>query len=536
MRKIVKNITLVITALLLTLGLVACSKGKINLSKSSASVKVGETVEVAFTLEKLADDTVVTVESSDNSVVTAVVEGLKVKVTGVKVGSADLTLKAGKVTAKIKVTVTAQTGERIDFSETMTKKTILKLWMDDSDGAYAKPLIAAFNKLYPNIQVVFTHMGVVDAEERLKVVGPTGGGADIFQFPHDHVSTSITSDLLLELPENIVQLIESNTHEIGIATATAQYNAATGVYGPSSGAEAKMYGLPTSIESIGLFYNADLLEEAIGSSDPADIPTTFEELLSHAAKWNNKEVAVGRTRLDEGESFLLTGSHWADSYFMQPFYSAFGQYPFGPNLDDKENVGFTSPAVKNTLQWLRTNLQPATTGSQNHDTSGSSKFEEGKSPFIIAGPWNHEAYKAKGLNYGVVKMPTIGGNETKTFAGAIITGVYKYSTNTEDALKFIEFMNSEEAMEILFRYKHKLPAYKPELLSNIPGVLEDPHFKVMSEQLQTSVPMPTIPEVAHYWGPGETMLKNIWNDSSRNIEDEMTEAQKSYNALRGLSD
>ncbi|MGI6782421.1 MAG: extracellular solute-binding protein [Acholeplasmataceae bacterium] len=544
MRKLVKYITTIITALFLTVALVACTKDvKVNLANANATVKVGKTVEVAFTLENAEKDVVVTVESSDTKIATATVSSSKVVITGVKEGSANITVKAGKASAVIKVTVSkaevvvdpTQTGERIDFSETMTKKTTLKLWMDDADGAYATPLIEAFNELYPNIKVIFTHMGVTEAEDRLKVVGPTGGGADIFQFPHDHVSTCITSDLVLELPQNIVDLVKTNTHEIGIKTATAQYNAATGVYGPGSGAEAKMYGLPTSIESIGLFYNKDLLYDAIGSNDPADIPTTFEGLLQYAATWNNVEVAPGRTRLDEGEAFLLTSSHWADSYYMQPFYSAFGYYPFGANLDNKEQVGFTSNNVRQALQFFRNTLKPATTGNQGHDSSGSSKFEQGKSPFIIAGPWNHEAYRAKGLNYGVVKFPTIGGKEAKTYAGAIITGVYKYTTNQEDALKFIEFMNSEKAMQILFEYKHKLPAYKPDLLVNIPGVLDDPNFKVMSEQLETSVPMPTIPEVAYYWGPGETMIKNVWNDNSKVIDDEMEEAQKSYNALRGLT-
>ena len=28
----------------------------------------------------------------------------------------------------------------------------------------------------------------------------------------------------------------------------------------------------------------------------------------------------------------------------------------------------------------------------------------------------------------------------------------------------------------------------------------------MSKQLETSIPMPTIPEVQHYWGPAKTNL------------------------------
>lgn len=34
----------------------------------------------------------------------------------------------------------------------------------------------------------------------------------------------------------------------------------------------------------------------------------------------------------------------------------------------------------------------------------------------------------------------------------------------------------------------------------------------MAEQLKTSIPMPTIPQVTYYWGPGETMLIDVWNN------------------------
>ena len=51
-------------------------------------------------------------------------------------------------------------------------------------------------------------------------------------------------------------------------------------------------------------------------------------------------------------------------------------------------------------------------------------------------------------------------------------------------------------------------------------------MQVMLDQLATSVPMPTIPEVTYYWGPEETMVKNIWN-SGADIETEMKTAEKS---------
>ena len=152
-------------------------------------------------------------------------------------------------------------GELVDFSARLTPKTELEIWMDDQDGLYVEALIAAFNVQYPNVKVIHRHMGSVESEERLKVVGPTGGGGDIFQFPHDHVATAVTSDLLLALPSNIVNLVNERSLELGVKISTVQYDPVTKKYGPDSGAIAQLYGLPTSIESVGLYYNKKLITD-----------------------------------------------------------------------------------------------------------------------------------------------------------------------------------------------------------------------------------------------------------------------------------
>jgi len=418
-------------------------------------------------------------------------------------------------------------GELVDFSARLTPKTELEIWIDDQDGVYVEALIAAFNEIYPNVKVTHRHMGSVESEDRLKVVGPTGGGGDIFQFPHDHVATAVTSDLLLALPSNIVDLVNERSLELGVKISTVQYDPVTKKYGPDSGAIAQLYGLPTSIESVGLYYNKKLITEP---------HTTMESLLQDAAVWNAATPeGSSLTNAETGNYYLATSNHWADSYFMQPFYSAYGYTPFGPNLDDKDNVGLNSTAVINALNYFRTILKPATTGTGNHNSvTGGANFEAGRIPYIIAGPWNMESYIAAGVDFGVAQFPTININgeavEMKTFAGAIVTAVYKYAKNQTDALRWIEFMNSNEAMQLLYDHKNKLPALKTELLSELKGITDNKELMAMSKQLETSVPMPTIPEVTHYWGPGETMITNAWNTDT-SLADLAKNAEEAYETL-----
>lgn len=418
-------------------------------------------------------------------------------------------------------------GELVDFSAIYGRSSEIKVWIDDENGEYMEAIIAEFNKIYPNIVVKHTHRGSVESRELLKTYGPSGNGADVFQFPHDHLAQAILEDLVYPLPTSTKTLLEARAHELGLNIATLWYDETNGSFDPSSpNAVERLYAVPMSIESVGLYYNKDLVETP---------HTTFEALFAAADVWNAAENADDptRTNAEAGRFYLATASHWADSYFMQFAYSAFGFYPFGPNLDDPSAVGFANAA--SALAWARNELKPRTTGGLNHNgVTGAANFEGGKIPYIISGPWSHEAYRAADLNYGVAPIPTINGNDTQTFAGAMMAAVYKDSDNKEDAIRFVEFLNSDIAMQLQYEMKNKLPALKTELLENIDGVVDDALLYAMAQQLETSVPMPTIPQVTHYWGPGETMLINVWN-TTMTIAEATAAAEQSYRVRVGLS-
>ena len=418
-------------------------------------------------------------------------------------------------------------GAVVDFGDIFVQKSTIRVWIDDEEGEYMEAVIEEFNKVYPNIIVEHQHMGSVDARERLKTFGPSGNGADVFQFPHDHLAQAVLEDLVYALPNSTKTLLESRAHELGMSIATVSYDESAKSFDPSSpNSVERLYAVPMSVESVGLFYNKDLV------TTPA---TTMEEILTAGAAWNAVVVddGSGQTRAQKGLYYLNTSSHWADSYFMQGFYSAFGFTPFGPELNDPSAVGFADTV--DALEFFLNDLKPVTTGTGSHNSvTGSANFEDGLVPYIIAGPWNHEGYTNAGVNYGVTQMPTIDGQPMQTFAGAMMAAVYKYSENIEDAIKFVEFLNSDIAMELQYEYKTKLPALKTELLSGIAGVSEDEKLMAMAQQLESSVPMPTIPQVTYYWGPGETMIIEVWNNG-KSFTEATTAAENSYRVLAGLS-
>lgn len=421
-------------------------------------------------------------------------------------------------------------GERIDFSEQYKEKSNITVWIDDEEGVYMEEVIKEFNKLYPDIHVSHYHKGSVDSREHLKTFGPSGNGADVFQFPHDHLSSAILEDLVLPLPSGTKAIVEDRAHELGVSIATLHYNEDKGSFDPADpNAVESLFAVPMSIEAVGLYYNKDILAD-LGY----DVAKTYEELIEQGIAWNNK-TPIGKengTNAQDGNYYLGNTSHWADSYFIQHIYSAFGFTPFGKDLNDPTQVGFEKLAE--ALTWMTDieGLRGITTGTADTNAiAGGQKFEEGLIPYVIGGPWNIEAFRSKNINFGITQLPSIKGQETKPYAGAMMAAVYKYSKNQADAIKFVEFLNSDIAMDLQFEYKGKLPALKTELLSN--EVKEDELLMAMSKQLENAVPMPTIPQVQYYWGPGETMVQQIWN-SKQDIVEALKEAEASYKTLSGL--
>ncbi|MBE0700233.1 MAG: extracellular solute-binding protein [Acholeplasmataceae bacterium] len=408
-------------------------------------------------------------------------------------------------------------GESIDFAERYQKKSTIRVWMDDDSGAYKDELIAAFNEIHPNIYVEFKHSGSVDTREQLKIFGPSGQGADVIQFPHDHLAQAFLEDLIYQLPAETRALIETRSNILGIEVSTMEVDGVKG-----------LYAVPISAESIGLYYNKAHITEP---------HTNFEDLIADAEIWNSTLVTVGEvemTNMEAGRPYLTTSSHFGDSYFMQPFYSAFGFRPFGEDGNDPLAVGYANAAP--ALQWMRDELKPITTGVNGKYNDGKgANFEAGHVPYIIAGPWNNEAYLDADIDFGVAKFPTISvdgvDEETATFAGAQVAAVYKYSKNPSDAIKFVEFLSSTEAMQIMYDHKVKLPALKDYLLLEIDGLSENETLLSMAEQLKTSIPMPYISNITYYWGPGETMLRNLWDNNSSVILDLVTTAEETYQNL-----
>lgn len=403
----------------------------------------------------------------------------------------------------------------IDFSLNQEQTEQIRVWLDDSEGLFMDALLPEFNKVYPNIEVIFQHMGALDSRDRLKTYGLSGNGADVFMFPHDHLSLALAEDLVYTLPTSLYNTLNTRILDVAMDIATA---------GTRGTANPTLYAVPISIESVFLMYNKTLISEA----EVAAL-VTWQDVINYSATY---------AAANPGKQLLTTNSHWADNYFIQGFYSAFGWRPHGVEGIDPTQVGFESVSLKNALTWLTTSLKPVVTGNNDHNSAGTTLFEQQVAAMIITGPWAITTFADKlGRDkLGAIPFPAMTGipgatNPVRTYAGSQMVAVYKYSQHISAAIKFVEFLSSDIAQEILYQTSNDAPALKD--LSNIDGIADDVFMQVMLTQLATSIPMPTIKEVTFYWSAAETMVKNIWN-ANADIATEQKKAEASYLASKAI--
>ncbi|MTO28168.1 extracellular solute-binding protein, partial [Turicibacter sanguinis] len=336
-------------------------------------------------------------------------------------------------------------AETTEKPATSGEKVEIKLWLDDDD--YAAAIEPAIEAAYPNIDVVYEKVGAVDARTKLELDGPAGLGGDVFIQPHDGMSESILSNILLPLGSDLGNMIEERMLEGAVGTVKVDNT---------------YYGIPLATESLALFYNKTLLEE-----NGFEVATSFEQIKEQAAQYNDAATNKFLLRFQPG-----------NSYDMHFFLTGAGFQLYGENHDDASQVNLNTPEVVAGLEFFKSMKEylPVPYADLNWDTVHG-EFIKGNVPYMISGPWSIAEAKQGAIDnefeWGVTTIPTIKGVQPETFSGNIIACVSAYTQHPTEAKQVAEFLASEEGLQIMYDVQGKIPALKDA--SVIEGVTEDPY-------------------------------------------------------------
>jgi multiple sugar transport system substrate-binding protein len=191
--------------------------------------------------------------------------------------------------------------------------------------------------------------------------------------------------------------------------------------------EGEVYGLGPAVNTLGLFYNADLLEEK--GIEP---PTTWDEL---------KEASAALTEGDRyGLAFSAIANYEGTWQFL-PF-----MWSNGVNEDN-----LNTPQMAEAIQlWVDLVHDGSVSESVVNWTQGdvNDQFMNGNAAMMINGPWQHPLLNGvEGLNWAVAPIPTpkAGEDAISPLGGETWTvPVNKDAAKAEAAGKLVACLNTDE--------------------------------------------------------------------------------------------
>ncbi|WP_280157720.1 sugar ABC transporter substrate-binding protein (plasmid) [Priestia aryabhattai] len=364
------------------------------------------------------------------------------------------------------------------------KDASLLLWDNkDGEGKWAKYVAKEFTKKY-GIRVKYQNVNHTDVPSKLKVDGPAGLAADVFNAPHDQVGSLAKSGLLFE--NMVANEYKKDFMKVAIDATSVNENG-----------KKVLYGFPISIETYALYYNKDLVDK------PAK---TWEELFAQA-----KEFSKGSTKNNPKYGFMMEPGNF---YYTHAFLAGYGGYVFGNENTNPNQLGLNNKgAVKSGefMQRIHKELLPLKVEDISSDVI-STLFNEGKLMYRISGPWDVKNHLDAGVNLGVTPLPKLDNNKSpKSFSGIKSYFVNPYSKYPKAATLLAQFATSKEMLEKRYEFTGQIPPRNDLVKSDI--FTKDPISMAFLKQVQKAVPMPNIPEMEPVWGPMGTAYTTIWNNN-----------------------
>ena len=274
----------------------------------------------------------------------------------------------------------------------------------------------------------------------------------------------------------------------------------------------KLYGMPTTLENVGLFINTAI----------AKVPKSWKDLEKKALAFQKKGGGNVGLAVQQGSG--------GDAYHMYPFFSGLCGYVFGTSGGklNPNKLGVANPKfLKNTSLINRWNKEGLINSKINGDTA-TQLFTSGKAAYWITGPWNIDTARKAGITFKIIQVPKIKCNAVP-FLGVQGLMVTKYASGhgvSTAAKDFVaNYMAGASQQLELSKANNRYPA------NTAAGKkVTDPALKQIGRASKGGVPMPNIPQMNSVWtdlgdawvkstkGAGATPAKAAFQTAAKNIK------------------
>ena len=351
-------------------------------------------------------------------------------------------------------------------SAPVEKKDVkLVMWGAQEDQDYLKEVTDAFCAQYDkaNVTVELKVMGEDKAkDEALKDIDSAG---DVYGVALDQIGALADSVAIYEIPQ-------AGVDELGktVDMSLGKYNG-------------KYYGVPYIAEcSTILFYNKSMLKE----EDVA----TLEGILA-AETGTQSKIA------------MRLGVAWDDiTWFATTGAKAFTD-------GDRTICDWNNADCVEMFKYIGT-LKEAGMVSIGEGPDMANALKDGTIAAGIIGSWNANATKeALGDNYGVAKMPTVGGKQMVTFASGKVYVINAKCENPDAAIDLITWVTNADNQLKRFEARNALPT--ASALANNEKILADPTAAAELTQFGFTIPNVPIYGTVDYWNTAAALVEKAFN-------------------------
>jgi multiple sugar transport system substrate-binding protein len=301
-------------------------------------------------------------------------------------------------------------------------------------------LIENFEAANPDITVKMTHFPYADYRTKVAAAVPAGEGPDVVQLFYGWLNDYMDAELIQPLPTDVFPPARIEAEFFPMVGAMER----DGAY----------MALPTAVRSLALFYNERLFEEA-GIDGP---PQTLDELVETAKALTKRDGAGNVTQVG-----LTTGMTGQDHHWFREVLTR--QHGSTPYTDDYQTVTYNDEgglAALNFYTGLQSEHGVTVTGFMDE---AQAAFKAGRAGMHIDGSFRIGALNnTRGLKWGVAELPAgptgIRSNYSSYWVNAITTKAE--GERYEAAVKFMDYITSDEAMQVWLDTVGELPA-KPSV-------------------------------------------------------------------------
>lgn len=330
-------------------------------------------------------------------------------------------------------------------------KTPLTVWVDADRAKVMKDAAASFTK-ETGVKVTLVQKDFGKIQDQFVAQVPTGKGPDITIGANDWTGNFVTN--------GVVQPIELGDKAAGfekVAISAMTY-------------EGKTYGLPYSIENIAILRNTALAPEPASS---------YADMVS--------------------KGFVVQVGPQSDPYHLYPFQASFGAPVFGTAADgsyDPKKLTIGGASGDAFASWLAEQGKAGVLSTSVTGDIAKEKFNSGKAPFFLTGPWNVADAEKAGIKLAVDPIPSVGSAPSAPFVG--VQGFF-VSSKTKNKLAANDFLTNYIGTEKVQTALYKVGARPPALTAAFDKAASDPIIEGFGKVGATGEPMPNIPAMGKVW-------------------------------------